>query len=192
MNVFTQHSTFPRYRLDLWYGFVFLCQRRVRQFSKSWTIHEWMKMTRTDTAGQTMSDVILQNITLDCFLPVYVRPLPGIAFPSFLRLSYIPVSRGEESCERRFGERSLPASTAARRRQRPSLRGGLHPRRPSVRRSPVVLPCPKTHSLLCSLCGDNDDAVADKIRLLAYALHAGLFRIQKEGRDEMKRNSSRW
>ena len=133
--------------------------------------------------GRTISDVILQNITLDCFLPVYVRPLPGIAFPSFLRLSHIPVSRGEESCERRFGERSLPASTAARRRQRPSLRGGLHPRRP---------PLPKTHSLLCSLCGDNDDAVADKIRLLAYALHAGLFRIQKEGRDEMKRNSSRW
>ena len=37
-----------------------------------------------DRHGRTISDVILQNITLDCFLPVYVRPLPGIAFPSFV------------------------------------------------------------------------------------------------------------
>ena len=92
-----------------------------------------------DRHGRTISDVILQNITLDCFLPVYVRPLPGIAFPSFVSpTSPSPAVKraanagsGKGVCQRR------------RRRRRPPLRGGLHPRRPSVRRSPVVFPCPK-------------------------------------------------
>ena len=146
-----------------------------------------------DRHGQTMSDVILQNITLDCFLPVYVRPLPGIAFPSF-------VSPTSPSPAVKRAANAGSGKGVCQRRRRCACGGGgggllceaASPPpvvRPSVARRP---PLPKTHSLLCSLCGDNDDAVADKIRLLAYALHAGLFRIQKEGRDEMKRNSSRW
>ena len=113
-------------------------------------------------------------------LGYYVLGITLPSSPSLSRLS--PISRGEESCERRFGGRRSLASLSASTAARPPLRG-LRPRHP---------PPPETHSLPCSLCGDNDDVdddddAAAKIRLLAYdgrALHAGLFKIQKAGRAE--------
>ena len=98
-----------------------------------------------DRHGRTISDVILQNITLDCFLPVYVRPLPGIAFPSFASSHTSPSPAVKRAANAGSGK-----GVCQRRRRRGGGGNGLLCEaastpvvRPSVRPSPVVLPCPK-------------------------------------------------
>ena len=73
-----------------------------------------------DRHGRTISDVILQNITLDCFLPVYVRPLPGIAFPSFASSHTSPSPAVKRAANAGSGK-----GVCQRRRRRRGGGGGL-------------------------------------------------------------------
>ena len=99
--------------------------------------------------------------------------------PLLLPLSLGLISRGEGSCERRLGGRSLSASTAQRPTDRPSGRRPFRVPPPPSSSSSSLAQNPFAPLLL-----HGADNAAAKIRLLAYdapCMHAGLFKIQKAG-----------